>query len=79
MVLASMGIDGDAGSAGADLSRLVRASAGPAPWQYDFEGYERTIDVHVKNLRRKLGDAPPSQLILTVAGVGYKLGVELDA
>ncbi|WP_327582264.1 response regulator transcription factor [Nonomuraea sp. NBC_00507] len=46
---------------------------------YDFEGYERTIDVHVKNLRRKLGDTPPSQLILTTPGVGYKLGVERDA
>ncbi|MGW3353191.1 response regulator transcription factor [Nonomuraea rubra] len=46
---------------------------------YDFEGYERTIDVHVKNLRRKLGDMPPSELILTVPGVGYKLGVERDA
>jgi DNA-binding response OmpR family regulator len=46
---------------------------------YDFEGYERTIDVHVKNLRRKLGDAPPFHLVLTVAGIGYKLGVERDA
>jgi len=25
---------------------------------YDYEGYERTVDVHVKNLRRKLGDDP---------------------
>ena len=25
---------------------------------YDFEGYERTIDAHVKNLRKKLGDDP---------------------
>jgi DNA-binding response OmpR family regulator len=46
---------------------------------YAFEGYERTIDVHVKNLRRKLGDAPPSVVIVTVPGVGYKLGVERDA
>ena len=46
---------------------------------YDFEGYERTIDVHVKNLRRKLGEAPPFRLVVTVPGVGYKLGVERDA
>ncbi|MDU4960248.1 MAG: response regulator transcription factor [Sporomusaceae bacterium] len=39
-----------------------------------FEGYERTIDAHIKNLRRKLGDNPRSpQLILTVYGMGYKL------
>jgi DNA-binding response OmpR family regulator len=40
---------------------------------YDFEGYERTIDSHVKNLRAKLGDNPrdPSWLH-TVHGVGYR-------
>ncbi|MCX8565156.1 response regulator transcription factor [Mycolicibacterium mucogenicum] len=43
-----------------------------------FEAYERTIDVHVKNLRRKLGDAPPFALVTTVAGIGYKLGVDRD-
>ena len=46
---------------------------------YDFEGYERTIDVHVKNLRRKLGDAAPFRLVVTMPGVGYKFGVERDA
>ena len=45
---------------------------------HTFEAYERTIDVHVKNLRRKLGDTPPSQVILTVPGVGYKLGIDRD-
>jgi DNA-binding response OmpR family regulator len=40
-----------------------------------FEGYERTIDAHVKNLRRKLGDDPKSpRYIHTVFGVGYKVG-----
>jgi DNA-binding response OmpR family regulator len=40
---------------------------------YDFEGYERTIDAHVKNLRQKIEDDPrvPS-FIKTVYGVGYK-------
>ena len=38
-----------------------------------FEGYERTIDAHVKNLRRKIGDNPKDpRLIQTVYGVGYK-------
>jgi DNA-binding response OmpR family regulator len=38
-----------------------------------FEGYERTIDAHIKNLRRALGDDPRSPCyILTVRSVGYK-------
>ena len=40
---------------------------------YDFEGYERTIDSHVKNLRAKLGDNPRDPKWLhTVHGVGYR-------
>ena len=47
---------------------------------YDFDGYERTIDAHVKNLRRKLGDDPRQpRYVVTVTGVGYKLGVRADA
>ncbi len=43
-----------------------------------YEGYERTIDAHVKNLRAKLGDDPRHpHYIETVFGVGYKLGAEL--
>lgn len=46
---------------------------------FDFEGYERTIDAHVKNLRRKLGDDPKEPTyIVTVTGVGYKLAVTSD-
>lgn len=40
---------------------------------YDFEGYERAIDSHVKNLRAKLGDDPREpRFIHTVFGVGYR-------
>lgn len=40
---------------------------------YDFEGYERTIDAHIKNLRHKIEDNPDKpNLIKTVYGVGYK-------
>jgi DNA-binding response OmpR family regulator len=40
-----------------------------------YEGYERTVDVHVKNLRRKIEqDSKDPQIILTVFGVGYKFG-----
>lgn len=45
---------------------------------YEFAGYERTIDSHVKNLRHKLGDEG-SRLVVTVVGVGYRLGVTSDA
>jgi DNA-binding response OmpR family regulator len=35
----------------------------------DFEGLDRTIDAHIKNLRRKIG----ADIIATVFGIGYKL------
>lgn len=41
---------------------------------YDFEGYDRTIDTHVKNLRRKIKRMlPDHDIIVTVYGIGYKL------
>jgi two-component system, OmpR family, response regulator RegX3 len=47
---------------------------------YDYEGYERTIDQHVKNLRRKLGEHPKHpHSVLTAIGVGYKFGAKADA
>jgi DNA-binding response OmpR family regulator len=46
---------------------------------YEFEGYERTIDSHVKNLRRKVEKEPGSPTIVaTVLGAGYRLGLERD-
>lgn len=41
-------------------------------WGYDFSGETRTVDVHVRTLRQKLGDA--GQCIETVRGVGYRIG-----
>lgn len=41
-------------------------------WGYDFDGESRTVDVHVRTLRQKLGDA--GKLIETVRGFGYKIG-----
>ena len=46
---------------------------------YEFEGYERTIDSHVRNLRRKVEDDPGSPVIVqTVLGGGYRLGLAHD-
>ena len=40
---------------------------------YDFEGYDRTVDAHVKNLRHKIEkDSKEPQFIKTVYGIGYK-------
>lgn len=40
---------------------------------YDFEGYERTIDSHIKNLRAKIGDDPRNpKWLYTVHGIGYR-------
>jgi DNA-binding response OmpR family regulator len=46
---------------------------------YEFEGYERTVDSHVKNLRRKVeqGQGDP-MIVQTVMGGGYRLGLARD-
>ena len=41
-------------------------------WGYEFDGESRTVDVHIRTLRQKLGTA--GDLIETVRGVGYKIG-----
>jgi len=46
---------------------------------YEFEGYERSVDSHVKNLRRKIEvDAGRPEIIQTVLGGGYRLGLSRD-
>ncbi|HET7489739.1 MAG TPA: response regulator transcription factor [Acidimicrobiales bacterium] len=46
---------------------------------YEFDGYERTVDSHVKNVRRKL-EADPShpRIVTTVVGTGYRFGLRRD-
>ncbi len=52
--------------------QLIRFALGE-----DFAGFDRTVDVHIKNIRRKLRKAGgQEQAIVTVFGVGYKLAVE---
>ena len=40
-------------------------------WGYEFDGENRTVDVHIRTLRKKLGDA--ADVVETVRGVGYKI------
>jgi two-component system OmpR family response regulator len=65
-----------AGSPGRVFTRgeLVDGALG-----YQFEGYERSIDAHIKNIRQKIEDDPGSPLfITTVYGVGYKFSGKKD-
>ena len=43
-------------------------------WGYEFDGENRTVDVHIRTLRSKLG--PCGELIETVRGVGYRISAE---
>jgi len=65
-----------AGSPGRVFTRgeLVELALG-----YQFEGYERSIDAHIKNIRQKIEDDPRSPLFVnTVYGVGYKFTGTID-
>ncbi len=50
---------------------LTRQQLLDGAWGHDWYGDERTVDVHVRQLRKKLGDALP---LVTVRGTGYRLG-----
>ena len=50
---------------------MTRDQLMQAVWGFDFEGETRTVDMHIKQLRHKLGES--GTLIQTVRGVGYKL------
>lgn len=45
-------------------------------WGYDFDGETRTIDVHIRSLRSKLGES--GNIIETVRSVGYKIGADYE-
>jgi DNA-binding response OmpR family regulator len=59
---------------------FTRAELLEAVQGVSFEAYERTVDAHVKNLRRKIEPDPAHpRYIFTVRGVGYRLNSELEA
>lgn len=45
-------------------------------WDVDFEGETRTVDMHIKTLRQKLGDC--GRQIRTIRGVGYSISADID-
>ncbi|WP_225999491.1 response regulator transcription factor [Paenibacillus sp. BJ-4] len=45
-------------------------------WGYDYEGDERTVDVHIKRLRERFPEASHSFRIRTIRGLGYRLEVQ---
>ena len=51
---------------------LTRDQIMTGVWGYDFDGESRTVDVHIRTLRSKLGVC--ADLIETVRGVGYRIG-----
>ncbi|MDD5914219.1 MAG: response regulator transcription factor [Oscillospiraceae bacterium] len=53
---------------------LSRESIMLSVWGVDFEGESRTVDMHIKTLRQKLGEQ--GKQIRTVRGVGYAIGAE---
>ena len=65
------------GSPGKAFTRQALAAAA---FGDDYEGLDRTVDVHVMNLRRKLEDDPAApRFVLTVFGVGYRFARDADA
>lgn len=73
VVLSSLEFDLLAALVGAPGRVFSRAQLLEQVWGYDFYGDERVVDVHIRNLRARLGDdATDPHLIATVRGVGYK-------
>jgi DNA-binding response OmpR family regulator len=42
-------------------------------WDFNYSGFSNVVDVHVKNLRRKLGEHNPGAVLETVRGIGYRM------
>jgi two-component system OmpR family response regulator len=52
---------------------LTRGMIADHVWDYDFPNVTNVIDVHIRSLRRRLGDPYPGTLIQTIRGAGYRL------
>ena len=54
---------------------LSRTMIAEHVWDYDFPNVTNVIDVHIRAIRTKIGDAYPGEIIQTVRGAGYRLNV----
>ena len=52
---------------------LTRTMIAEHVWNYEFDNATNVIDVHIRNLRRKIDDGFPTRLIQTVRGAGYRI------
>jgi len=52
---------------------LTRTMIAEHVWNYDFDNVTNVIDVHIRNLRRKIDDPFPAKLIHTARGAGYRI------
>ncbi len=52
---------------------LSREQISSSLWDFEFDGYSNVIDVHVKNLRKKLSEKGNEEFIETIRGVGYRI------
>jgi len=52
---------------------LTRAMIAEHVWNYDFDNASNVIDVHIRNLRRKIDDGFSTRLISTIRGAGYRI------
>ena len=58
---------------------FTRAQLVDRVYDASYDGYERTVDAHIKNLRRKIEPDPRNpQYLLTIYGVGYKFADPAD-
>jgi heavy metal response regulator len=55
---------------------LTRTMIAEHVWNYDFDNATNVIDVHVRNLRRKIDDPFPAKLIQTIRGAGYRISAK---
>jgi len=57
---------------------LTRTMIAEHVWNYDFDSATNVIDVHIRNLRRKIDDPFPTKLIHTARGAGYRISDRLS-
>ena len=58
---------------------LTRTMIAEHVWNYDFDNATNVIDVHIRNLRRKIDEPFPAKLIRTVRGAGYRMSARRSA